>query len=103
MRAAVHNPLPLSADRSLASLTSPTHGVNAALAETMAASTPPDRLLATPEAYVRGNLSLPASPKPRRARTLAIEGPSGPIGLRILLSDAVRGVYLQCDACSLFG
>jgi acetyl esterase/lipase len=39
--------------------------------------------------------SASASPKSPRARTLTIEGPAGPIGLRILVPDEVRGVYLH--------
>lgn len=91
----------LSADRSLASLCSAdaisasTHAVNAGLAETLAAITPPDGLPAMREAYARGELGLPASPKSPRARTTTIEGPAGPIGLRILVPDEVRGVYLH--------
>ena len=101
MRAAMDNPFLLSAGQSLASLTSPdaitasTHAVNAALAEALAAITPPDGLSALREAYVRGELGLPASPKSPRARTLTIEGPAGPIGLRVLVPDEVRGVYLH--------
>ena len=98
MRAAMDNPFLVSGDQSLALLTSPgaitasTHAVKARLAETLAAVTPPAGLPAMREAYVRGDLGLPASPKSPRARTLTIEGPAGPIGLRILVPDAVRGV-----------
>jgi len=85
----------------VASLTDPqaisasTQAVNAALAETLAALTPPDGLLAMREAYVRGELGLPASPKSPRARTMTIDGPAGPIALRIFVPDQVRGVYLH--------
>jgi acetyl esterase/lipase len=76
-------------------ITAATHAVNAALAEALAAMTPPDGLPAMREAYVRGKLGLPASPKSPRARTLTIKGPAGPIGLRILVPDEVTGVYLH--------
>ena len=95
------NPFLVTADRSVASLTDPqaisasTQAVNAALAETLAALTPPDGLLAMREAYVRGELGLPASPKSPRARTMTIDGPAGPIALRIFVPDQVRGVYLH--------
>jgi len=101
MPAAMDNPFLLSPDQSLASLTSPdaitasTHAMNAAVAKALAAITPPDGLPALREAYVRGELGLPTAPKSPRARTLTIEGPAGPIGLRILVPDEVRGVYLH--------
>jgi len=97
----VDNPFLVTADRSVASLTDPqaisasTRAVNAALAETLAAITPPDGLPAMREAYVRGALGLPASPKSPRARTMTIDGPAGPIALRIFVPDQVRGVYLH--------
>lgn len=101
MHPALDNKFLLSADPSLASLCSPdaitasTHAVNARLAEALAAIAPPDELPAMREAYVRGELGLPASPKSPRARTMTIDGPAGPIGLRILVPDAVRGVYFH--------
>ena len=101
MRPAKDDKFLLSGDQSLASLCSPdaisasTHALNASLAETLAAITPPDGLPAMREAYVRGELGLPASPKSPRARTTTIEAPAGPIGLRILVPDEVRGVYLH--------
>ncbi|MFC0287715.1 alpha/beta hydrolase [Kaistia hirudinis] len=101
MRPAKDDRFLLSADRSLASLCSPdaisasTHAVNTRVAEALAAITLPDGLPAMREAYARGELGLPASPKSPRARTTTIEGPAGPIGLRILVPDEVRGVYLH--------
>lgn len=95
------NPFLVTADRSVASLTDPqaisasTQAVTAALAETLAALTPPDGLPAMRDAYVRGELGLPASPKSPRARTMTIDGPAGPIALRIFVPDQVRGVYLH--------
>lgn len=100
MHAALDIPFLLSADQSLASLCGPdaisaaTQAVNAKLAEALAI-VPPDGLPAMREAYVRGELGLPASPKPPRARTLTIEGAAGPIGLRMLVPEEVRGVYLH--------
>jgi len=97
----VDNPFLVTADRSVASLTDPqaifasTQAVTAALAETLAALTPPDGLPAMREAYVRGELGLPASPKSPRARKMTIDGPAGPIALRIFVPDQVRGVYLH--------
>jgi acetyl esterase/lipase len=99
--AAVDNPFLVTGNRSVASLTSPdaisasTHAVNAALARTLATMTPPDGLSAMREAYGRGDLGLPASPKSPHARTMTIDGPAGPIGLRILVPDEVRGVYFH--------
>jgi acetyl esterase len=99
--AAVDSPFLVGADRTVASLTDPhaisasTHAVNAALAQRLAAMTPLDGLGAMREAYVRGDLGLPASPKSPRARTTTIEGPAGPIALRIFIPDEVRGVYLH--------
>lgn len=101
MRPAKDDRFLLSADRSLASLCSAdaisasTHAVNTRVAEALAAITLPDGLPAMREAYARGELGLPASPKSPRARTTTIEGPAGPIGLRILVPDEVRGVYLH--------
>jgi acetyl esterase len=98
---AVDNPFIVTADRSVASLMDPqaifasTQAVTAALAETLAALTPPDGLPAMREAYVRGELGLPTSPKSPRARTMTIDGPAGPIALRIFVPDQVRGVYLH--------
>ena len=95
------NPFIVTADRSVASLMDPqaifasTQAVTAALAETLAALTPPDGLPAMREAYVRGELGLPTSPKSPRARTMTIDGPAGPIALRIFVPDQVRGVYLH--------
>jgi acetyl esterase/lipase len=100
-REAVDNPFLVTADRPIASLTDPhaisasTHAVNAVLAQTLAAMTPPDGLPAMREAYARGDLGLPASPKSQRARTTTIDGPAGPIALRIFVPDEVRGVYLH--------
>lgn len=98
---AVGNPFLVTADRSVASLTDPraisasTQAVNAALAQTLAAMTLPDGLPAMREAYARGDLGLPASPKSPRARTMMIDGPDRPIALRIFVPDEVRGVYLH--------
>jgi acetyl esterase len=98
---AVDNPFLVTANRSVASLTdrnaisASTQAVNAALAQTLAAMTPPDGLPAMREAYVRGDLGLPASPKSPRARTMTIDGPAGPIALRIFVPEQVRGVYLH--------
>jgi acetyl esterase len=98
---AVDNPFIVTADRSVASLMDPqaifasTQAVTAALAETLAALTPPVGLPAMREAYVRGELGLPTSPKSPRARTMTIDGPAGPIALRIFVPDQVRGVYLH--------
>lgn len=61
----MHNPILVSADRSLASLASPdaitasTHAVNAALAEVLAAVRPPDGLPAMREAMSAANSAYP--------------------------------------------
>lgn len=47
------------------------------------------------DAYVRGELGVPASPKSPRARRITIDGPAGPLNLRILVPDEVRGAYLH--------
>lgn len=57
--------------------------------------TPPADLAETHDAYVKGLLGLPASPRSPRARTRTIDGPGGPIALRIFVPDEVRGVYLH--------
>jgi acetyl esterase len=100
-RAVLDNPFLAMPHPSVASLTSPdaiaasTHAVNAELAKTLAAITPPDGLPALRNAYVKGELGLPASPRSPRARTMTIDGPAGPISLRIFVPDEVLGVYLH--------
>lgn len=72
-----------------------TRAVNANLDRVLAELEPPADLEALREAYVSGRLGLPASPPSPRARTITIDGPAGPIGLRIVAPDVVRGVYLH--------
>ena len=72
-----------------------TRAVHAGLARTLASLTPPADLPALRAAYVEGRLGLPASPRSPRARTLTIPGPGGPIALRILVPEVVKGVYLH--------
>ncbi|WP_337188070.1 alpha/beta hydrolase [Phenylobacterium sp.] len=72
-----------------------TRAVNAALAAKLAAVVPPADVAAMRAAYAAGHLSLPVSPRSPRARTLAIPGPAGDIGLRILAPERPRGAYLH--------
>jgi acetyl esterase len=65
------------------------------LSRTLAAMKPPADLAHLRQAYVDGALGVPASPKSPRARTMTIEGPSGPIELRILVPDDPKGIYLH--------
>jgi len=96
-----HNPYLVSADQPIAALTrdeaisDSTRAVNAKLAQDLASMKPMEGLQEMREAYVKGELGLPASPKSSRARTMMIEGPGGPIELRILVPNEVRGVYLH--------
>jgi acetyl esterase/lipase len=47
-------------------------------------------------AYSNGDLGLPSSPKSPAARTMTIDGPAGPIELRVLVpAGEIRGVYLH--------
>jgi len=46
-------------------------------------------------ARARGDGPFPPTPKSARAVTIAIDGPAGPIPLRILTPDQPRGVYLH--------
>jgi acetyl esterase len=72
-----------------------TQAVNEGLARTLATLQPPRDLAGLRDAYSRGLLGVPASPKSSRARTMTISGPGGPIDLRILVPDVVQGVYLH--------
>lgn len=76
-------------------LSADTRSVNTKLAATLAVLDPPTDLSGMRAAYSSGGFGLPASPKSPRARTLTIPGPAGPIDLRILTPDIVRGVYLH--------
>ena len=72
-----------------------THAVNERLVRFLATVQPPADLHSMREAYSRGDLGVPASLKSPRARTTTIDGPAGPIELRILVPDVVRGVYMH--------
>ncbi|RRN54509.1 alpha/beta hydrolase [Pseudoxanthomonas sp. SGNA-20] len=95
------NPYLVSADRPIASFTrdeavlASTLAVNEKLAKDLASLSPPASLAEMREAYLNGGLGLPASPKSPRARTMTIDGPGGPIELRVLVPQQVRGVYLH--------
>jgi acetyl esterase len=97
----MNNPYLVSAEQPIASLTTydaisvSTHAVNEKLAQELAAMTPPSGLAETRDAYVKGLLGLLASPKSSHARTRTIDGPGGPIELRIFVPDKVCGVYLH--------
>ena len=97
----MHNPYVVSPDRPLQELFAPTQiadetiAVNEELAQTLAAIEPSQDLAHLREEYAAGRLGLPAWPKSPRAKTLDINGPSGPIELRILVPDVVRGIYLH--------
>lgn len=95
------NPYLVSSDRTLASLLRPsavsanTSTINAQLASQLASLVPPTSLPKLREAYVNGDLGLPASGRSSRARTTTIDGPAGPIALRILVPETIRGIYLH--------
>lgn len=72
-----------------------TQGVNNRLSATLASLTPPTDLGGLRNAYSSGSLGLPASPKSPHARQITIAGPGGPLDLRILVPDDVRGVYFH--------
>lgn len=72
-----------------------TRAINETLIRTLATLEPPQDVAGLRDAYARGLLGLPASPRSSRARTMTIPGPGGPIELRILVPDLVRGVYLH--------
>lgn len=72
-----------------------TTAVNEALAAKLAALTPPEDIVGLREAYSNGGLGLPASPKSAHAREIVIDGPGGPLSLRVLVPEQVRGVYLH--------
>jgi acetyl esterase len=72
-----------------------TTAVNEALAATLASLTPPADIAGLREAYSNGGLGLPASPMSAHAREIVIDGPAGPLSLRVLVPEQVRGVYLH--------
>lgn len=72
-----------------------TRAVNERLAARLAVTPIPDSVAALRDAYARGELTLPVSPRSPRARTMTIAGPGGEIGLRIFVPDMVRGAYLH--------
>ncbi|MBN3728683.1 alpha/beta hydrolase [Burkholderia sp. Ac-20379] len=72
-----------------------THGINARLAATLAGVPPMTGLAEMRAAYADGRMGLPVTPKAPAARTIRIPGPGGEIGLRILVPETVRGVYLH--------
>jgi acetyl esterase/lipase len=72
-----------------------TLAVNEKLIDTLAHLPEMKDLAATREAFAAGRAGLPASPKSPHARTIEIAGPGGPIGLRILAPDVIRGVFLH--------
>lgn len=72
-----------------------TQAVNDRLVATLASLNPPTELAGMRDAYSRGLLGVPASPKSSRARQATISGPAGPLHLRILVPNEIRGVYLH--------
>jgi acetyl esterase/lipase len=73
-----------------------TLAVNAELARILNKVQLPDGLPDMRAAYSNGDLGLPSSPKSPVARTMTIEGPAGPIEMRVLMpAGEVRGVYLH--------
>ncbi|EPJ79830.1 alpha/beta hydrolase domain-containing protein [Pseudomonas sp. CFII64] len=72
-----------------------TTAVNEALTAQLATLTPPDDIVGLREAYSNGGLGLPASPMSAHAREIVIEGPAGPLSLRVLVPEQIRGVYLH--------
>ena len=72
-----------------------TTAINEALKAKLATLTPPEDLAGLREAYNNGGLGLPASPKSAHAREIIIDGPTGPLSLRVLVPENIRGVYLH--------
>ncbi len=72
-----------------------TQAVNARLSETLSTLSPPQDIAAMRDAYAKGDMGLPATPKAATARTVRIPGPGGEIALRVIAPDEVRGVYLH--------
>ena len=92
----------VSPGKSLADVFSPdaisanTHAVNAELARVLKNVRMPDGLPNMRDAYSNGDLGLPSSPKSPAARTITIDGPAGPIEMRVLVpAGEIRGVYLH--------
>jgi acetyl esterase/lipase len=73
-----------------------TRAVNEELTRVLNNVQTPDGLAELREAYSNGDLGLPSSPKSPAARTMTIDGPAGPIELRVLVpAGEIRGVYLH--------
>lgn len=73
-----------------------TLAVNAEVARISQAFQAPSDLAAMRAAYVQGDFGLPAAPRSPHATTMTIDGPAGPLDLRILVPrTAIRGVYLH--------
>jgi len=69
--------------------------INEKLLDELAQLAPPASLQEMRDAYSKGLLGLPSAPKSPRARTITIDGPGGPLSLRVLVPEQVRGVYLH--------
>ena len=87
--------LPLSRLFGTEAISADTRAVNARLASSMAARPAPTSLAEAREAFANGRAGIPASPRSPHAGTLAISGPGGAIGLRVLVPNVVRGAYLH--------
>lgn len=73
-----------------------THAVNEELTRVLTNVQMPDGLDKLREAYSSGDLGLPSSPKSPAARAMTIDGPAGPIEMRVLVpAGEIRGVYLH--------
>ena len=72
-----------------------TRAINDRVVAKLAAAPRSIDLAANRDALARGLTAIPASPKSPRARQLIISGQDGEVGLRILVPDVVRGVYLH--------
>lgn len=71
-----------------------TRHINRHLASTLAQMAVPSGLAELRHAYNNGALGLPVNTRSTSIRRLSIEGPSGPIDLRICQPRQVRGAYL---------
>jgi len=79
-----------------------TTAVNEALTAQLASLTPPDDIVGLREAYSNGGLGPPASPMSAHAREIVIEGPAGPLSLRVLVPEQIRGVtciFMAAGGC----
>ncbi|WP_202913478.1 alpha/beta hydrolase [Acuticoccus sediminis] len=72
-----------------------TRQVNDALKAQIAAAPQPDSLDAARHAFATGASGIPVSPQSSRARSQTLSTAAGDIGVRVLVPEVVRGIYLH--------